>query len=516
VKDLIVAVIRLRRLVPAVAILAAAILPITAAAQSPGSLAGIVTDDDGTALAAIDVAAIPADCDECEEAATATADDGSWGLAGLPPGTYDVEADDPDERFAPWRGSATVREGETTQVDITLTTGAIVTGTVQSAESLPLADVTVAFTAEDADGPDRERTTGEDGAYSVTGLATGTYAVVFDPPGDEHAPHRAELDVVAGETTTYDVQLRPGRVPLTRVEGADRVGTAVEASRHGFPEGAEVVFIAAGGSFPDALTAAPLAGSLDGPILLVGDRLGTAVAGEVGRLGASSAVIIGGVGAVNAVVQSELHHMGLDVRRIPGENRFDTTALIAREVGLPESGEVAVANGRGFADALSVAAMAAAEGLPVLLTERDTLPADSAEALTALGAQQSLILGGTAAVSADVAGRLPDPTRVSGANRYETSVAIAELHLSREGSAETIFTATGRDFPDAIVAGPVAGRDGGPLVLVDGRVPSGSPATYAFLRAHAERIEQLVTFGGPRAVSDEIADQLRRAGAGAE
>jgi putative cell wall-binding protein len=222
-------------------------------------------------------------------------------------------------------------------------------------------------------------------------------------------------------------------------------------------------------------------------------------------------VIVGGVAAVNAVVQSELHHLGLDVERIAGENRFDTTGLIARAVGLPESGELAVASGAGFADALSVASLAAAEGVPVLLTAPTELPRDTRETLDALRPSATLVLGGPSAVSEEVAGRLPNVTRVAGANRYETSGRIADLFLSRTGTAGTVFVATGRDFPDALVAGPFAGRQRGPILLVDGRDAAGSPATFAYLRDNASRIDQIVVLGGPQAVSDEVLDELSAA-----
>ena len=66
------------------------------------------------------------------------------------------------------------------------------------------------------------------------------------------------------------------------------------------------------------------------------------------------------------------------------------------------------------------------------------------------------IVGGTSVVSsavleelADIAGTIP--TRLAGANRYETALAVAEAN----GNSGTVILATGENFPDALAAGPL-------------------------------------------------------------
>jgi putative cell wall-binding protein len=49
--------------------------------------------------------------------------------------------------------------------------------------------------------------------------------------------------------------------------GEDRYQTSVIVSQYGWPDGADVVYIASGDTFPDALSAASIAS--DGPVLLV-------------------------------------------------------------------------------------------------------------------------------------------------------------------------------------------------------------------------------------------------------
>ncbi len=67
------------------------------------------------------------------------------------------------------------------------------------------------------------------------------------------------------------------------------------------------------------------------------------------------------------------------------------------------------------------------------------------------------------------------------------------------------YVATGRDFPDALAAGPVAAADGGPILLVG---PSSIPtSTAAELRRL--RPDRIVVIGGPSAVDAAVLSALR-------
>jgi lactocepin len=312
---------------------------------------------------------------------------------------------------------------------------------------------------------------------------------------------------VAEPGDSQRVAVRPTGVE--RVAGADRVATAVAASQRAFDR-ADVVVLAAAGSFADALAAAPLAARLGGPLLLVGPRATPVLLDELARLGAVEAVVVGAVGAVPLIVNDELTRAGVQVRRIAGESRFDTAALVAREVGSAD-GRAVVVNSGAFADALSIAPYAAAEGIPILLTPVDQEVGDTSEVLVELGITETLVIGGAAAVSERLLATLPSPTRIAGATRYATSVAVAE-HWAADGMVlETIHVATGRDFPDALAAGPLAALARGPLLLVDGRDPSIPADTYAWLEARADDIEGAYVFGGGAVVTDAVVDRLRRA-----
>jgi hypothetical protein len=201
------------------------------------------------------------------------------------------------------------------------------------------------------------------------------------------------------------------------------------------------------------------------------------------------------------------------VRRIGGADRFATAAAVAAEAGAP-AGEAVVVSGTTFPDAVSAGALTAtANRPPVLLTQRDALPAATREALLALDVTRVTVIGGGAAVDETVLDELRaldlDVVRLAGDSRFTTSVAVAEEAMRRFRGEVPVVFATGGDFPDALAAGALAARRIGPVILV----PADGPGQRldAFLRARTRRWTQATVVGGTAAVSDLGLDGLRRA-----
>lgn len=325
------------------------------------------------------------------------------------------------------------------------------------------------------------------------------------------APAGAQPAQPTEQPSEPSAQPQPQRARVVRVAGDSRVATAVAASREAFPDGADTVVIAAARRFPDALAAVPLAASEQAPLLLVEERAQGAVLAEIGRLGATRALLMAASGAVPVVVALELERAGLAVERVAGDGRFHTAARIAGLLGPGPEGEVLVASGATFADALPAGPLAARVGMPVLLTAPDALSPDAEDSLERLRVARTLLVGGQAVVSAAVEDTLPRARRVAGPDRYATSVAIAEELRARDGSLRTVGVATGRDFADALAAGPVLARAGGPLLLVDGQDAAQAEAVYAYLSAHRDDIERVLVFGGTAAVSDAVLARVEEA-----
>jgi putative cell wall-binding protein len=258
----------------------------------------------------------------------------------------------------------------------------------------------------------------------------------------------------------------------TRIQGADRYATAVAVSASTFSEPQDVVFVASGENYPDALATGPAAALADAPILLV--KQGTvpdAVVTELERLKPAHLVVIGGTGAISEAVEQQLAGYATTSERVFGANRYETAEEILSGMGGVDA--VYLASGAGFADALGGGAAAAAEGGGLLLTTKDKLPDATVRALQASTPSHVVILGGTgvvsAAVEAQVASLLPTAVidRAGGDDRFETAGILAEA-LWGDSGASVAFVASGMGYADALAATPVAYVNDAPILLTKG------------------------------------------------
>jgi hypothetical protein len=108
-------------------------------------------------------------------------------------------------------------------------------------------------------------------------------------------------------TTTTSTTVPPkAQGSVVRLWGSDRYGTAAAVSRDAFAA-ADVVYVATGVDFPDALVGAAAAGSVDGPVLLVGrTSLPGATRAELARLSPRRIVVVGGPSVVDDAVVRRL------------------------------------------------------------------------------------------------------------------------------------------------------------------------------------------------------------------
>jgi putative cell wall-binding protein len=94
---------------------------------------------------------------------------------------------------------------------------------------------------------------------------------------------------------------------VERIAGADRYATAAAISRTTFPDGADVVYLASGRGFADALGGGAAAAFADAPMLTVPvDRLPAEVAAEIKRLAPRQLFVLGGNDAIDSSVMHAL------------------------------------------------------------------------------------------------------------------------------------------------------------------------------------------------------------------
>lgn len=234
---------------------------------------------------------------------------------------------------------------------------------------------------------------------------------------------------------------------VVRRFGSDRFATAAAISAANFEPGPEVVYVATGEQFPDALAAGPVAAARRAPLLLVASAsLPGATSAELRRLKPESVVVLGGAGAVSQEVADRIAtETGADVSRVAGRDSYETAAALA-EGFEPGVEAVLLARGDAFPDALAGVAAAPALGGPVLLVAPDRIPASTGEQLQRLRPRRVLVLGGTGAISHEIA---EDAARMAGApvqrlagrERFATSAEISRAAFP--DGADTVYIATG-------------------------------------------------------------------------
>ncbi|AYD39320.1 cell wall-binding repeat-containing protein [Clostridium fermenticellae] len=155
--------------------------------------------------------------------------------------------------------------------------------------------------------------------------------------------------------------------------------------------------------------------------------------------------------------------------RIAGADRYATAAAVATKDGKTNDNVVLV-SGEGYADAVSGSVLAKTIDAPILLTQSNTLSADTTKALNTLKPKNIYVIGGTASVSKSIRDQLKDGgynlVELGGANRYETNVAVANELVKNHGiSADKVMVVGGEGFSDALSVAPVAAAKGQILLL---------------------------------------------------
>ena len=304
---------------------------------------------------------------------------------------------------------------------------------------------------------------------------------------------------------------------IERLAGSGRYETAVKISQASFKQ-ADTVVLAYGLNYADALAGVSLAKAMNAPILLTNLKtLPAETLAEIKRLKAKNVIILGGTGAVGAEVETALIKEGFKTERIAGATRFETATKIAGKMQklndkTPE--EVYFVYAFNSADALSVSAVAAVKGAPVIYL-KTTGDLDDATAAYLRSIKDSVknayVIGGEGVISNDMMKKAGNalgvtPVRVFGANRFETCVAVNE-RFADVLDGDMLCVATGMDFPDALAGGVYAAINKAPLFLINGKLktPKLTDEQKAYLKTKAAA--RITAFGGVGVVPDNhIAD----------
>ncbi len=203
----------------------------------------------------------------------------------------------------------------------------------------------------------------------------------------------------------------------------------------------------------------------------------------------------------------------LETEPLGGRDRYETAIRVSQQfdgfAGQP--GSVAyIATGANFPDALVASAAAASRGGPLLLTRRDGLDSAAIAELRRLGPAKIIIVGGTNVVSDRVRSQAAavvgatNVVRIGGADRYDTARRVVAEAFPR---LDTLYVATGRDFPDALGASAAAVSLGAAVMVTDGSSNEVGADLERLMRSTS--VDRVVIAGGTSVVSRAIESQLR-------
>lgn len=261
---------------------------------------------------------------------------------------------------------------------------------------------------------------------------------------------------------------------VERIGGGSRYAVSAALVNKNFSTpGIERIYVATGTDFADALSASTAAATAESPLLLVQpDSVPSSVRLEIERLQPQEIIVLGGPTVVSESVVETLETLSDSVSRIYGSDRYETSRLIALEAfAVGDTTSVYLATGSDFPDALSASSAAASLGAPLVLVRGSnaSLDPETLELLTTLGVTEVYLAGGTGVISSGIESQLTsilgsaNVTRYGGSNRYVTSQTINSATFS---TADTVYFATGVDFPDALSGAAIAGTTGVPLYIV--------------------------------------------------
>lgn len=203
---------------------------------------------------------------------------------------------------------------------------------------------------------------------------------------------------------------------------------------------------------------------------------------------------------------------GIHTNRVRGANRYATSVEVAKKSFTGDQKEVILASGDIYADALVANGLVGLKNRPLVLNGVNKLDATVAQYLKDVKAEKVTIIGGNTAISGAVQNELEKmgltTERISGTNRYETSVKVLQhfYKANNEDVIKDVFLASGENFADALVASVPAALYARPILLTaKDNLPK---VVKDAIESKDYGIKEVTVVGGTGAVSEKAYAQI--------
>lgn len=252
-------------------------------------------------------------------------------------------------------------------------------------------------------------------------LVAGPYAKAMDSPilltrkgnldprvlGEIKRLGTKNIHIIGGVNALNQVvenQLKSLGYIVERIAGEDRYETAIhvaEKVQEKFGP-SKSVFLATGENYPDAIAASAAAAKEGLPVVLTRKgQLPKVTKDALAKWKTEKTTLFGGNNAIGETVAKELQAASIKVDRIGGSDRYETSALIAKNF-FPKAEKAVLTTGLNFPDALAGAPYAAKNNAPILLVRQKQISKAVEDYIKERNIKYFNILGSENAVSSQI------------------------------------------------------------------------------------------------------------------
>lgn len=227
--------------------------------------------------------------------------------------------------------------------------------------------------------------------------------------------------------------------------GETRYETAAMISDH--QNYTTAILVNADNSVADGLSASGLSGVLNAPILLTKNDV---IPSETEKRlkGVNKVYIIGQEEAISKAVENNLKSKNIEVIRLGGIDRIQTSYEVAKEMNRinPNIEKVFLVNGyKGEADAMSVSSVAVRDKSPIILTDGNDIP-------FTISNKETYIIGLDAVMSNNIVTKV-NGTRLGGIDRFATNKIVIEKFYP---NTNEFYISKGYVLVDALTVSPLS------------------------------------------------------------
>lgn len=296
-----------------------------------------------------------------------------------------------------------------------------------------------------------------------------------------------------------------------RIYGQNRIETSIKISEDGWKDGSKVAIIAQGYNYADALCSTSLAKKYNAPIILTASsKLDESAVNELKRLNVEKVFITGGTTVVSEEVEKQLKSLNVkDIKRLYGQNRYETSLEVAKELGNQK--EIFITSGNGYADSLSVASIAAKKGSSILFADKNSLKDSVEKYIGTINPSKIYVIGGQGVITDNAVKNIKNLERISGQDRFETNRNVLSK-FKDELKFDNVYIvqgagSKGNEFADALSCSALAAQNSAPIVLTYKDI---NENLKNFVRENLKDSSKITAIGGETNVPSSIIYEITK------